>query len=435
MKRILCITPRFPPTNAADHHRVRMALPYLKEFGWEAEVLAVDPEFVPNEKDPLLEATIPYDIPRTLVRPCNEKWTRVVGLGSLGLRSYMPMCMMGGQLLAQSNFDLVFFSTTEFILFALGPFWKRKFNVPYVVDFQDPWLTDYYDQVGAPLPPGGRFKYYLNQLIARWQEPKVMRQAEKTVCVSPAYPPMLLDRYPFLSEGDFSTIPFGASKYDLDVAQTVKFSTELASLLGPGRNWCYVGVVTDSMQFSLRAFFGALVQALSVWPERFADLRLCFVGTDYAPSGRARRRVEPIAAEFGLDHLVTEATTRIPYFSALRLLLEADALIVPGSDDPGYTASKIYPCILARKPLLTIFHESSSVVEVMKKTKAGVSVTFSGTTSGDLAACSQQILDQWFEAGCSRVPETDWDAFVPYTAKEMTRRLCTVFDSAIERTH
>jgi hypothetical protein len=36
MKRVLVVTPRFPPVNAPDHQRARLMLPFLREFGWEA---------------------------------------------------------------------------------------------------------------------------------------------------------------------------------------------------------------------------------------------------------------------------------------------------------------------------------------------------------------------------------------------------------------
>ncbi len=58
MRRVLIVSPHFPPVNAADHHRVRMALAYLEEFGWSAAVLAVSPEEIEGATlDPLLEST------------------------------------------------------------------------------------------------------------------------------------------------------------------------------------------------------------------------------------------------------------------------------------------------------------------------------------------------------------------------------------------
>src|SRR5260221_72781 len=137
------------------------------------------------------------------------------------------------------------------------------------------------------------------------------------------------------------------------------------------------------MGFALRAFFKALAAMVHKQPGLRQSLRLHFVGTDYAPAERAQKSVEPLAAEFGVADLVSEQPQRIPYFQALQCLLDADALIVPGSDDPGYTASKLYPYILARKPLLAVFHESSSVVSVLRATNAGTVVTFASEENLD----------------------------------------------------
>jgi hypothetical protein len=111
-------------------------------------------------------------------------------------------------------------------------------------------------------------------------------------------------------------------------------------------------------------------------------------------------------------------------------LSDAQALFVAGSNDPGYTASKLYPYILARKPLLAVSHEASSVVEVLRRTGAGTVVTFGN--GREVAAVADEIYQQWFAGGPLTPPPTDWTAFEPYTAKAMTRRLCAVFDQVLD---
>ena len=59
MKKVLIISPNFPPINAADMHRVRQSLVYFPEMGWEATVVAVEPEFVEMSQDPLLMESLP----------------------------------------------------------------------------------------------------------------------------------------------------------------------------------------------------------------------------------------------------------------------------------------------------------------------------------------------------------------------------------------
>jgi hypothetical protein len=62
-KRVLIVAPHFPPINAPDHQRVRMALPYLAVEGWQAEVLAVETRFIEAALDAELESTLPPDLP------------------------------------------------------------------------------------------------------------------------------------------------------------------------------------------------------------------------------------------------------------------------------------------------------------------------------------------------------------------------------------
>jgi hypothetical protein len=77
--------------------------------------------------------------------------------------------------------------------------------------------------------------------------------------------------------------------------------------------------------------------------------------------------------------------------------LDAHALVAVGSDDPGYTASKIYPYLLARKPLLAIYHNSSSVVGLIRRVGGGVCVPFD--TPANEAVLSECLIFSWLSAG------------------------------------
>ncbi|RYY66626.1 MAG: hypothetical protein EOO13_15555, partial [Chitinophagaceae bacterium] len=143
-KRLLIISPYFPPINAADMQRVRMSLPYYREFGWEAEIVAVNPAYTDMVTDPLLAETVPNDVPIHYVNAFPKKWTSKIGLGNIALRSLLHYRRFVNQLLKQKKFDLIYFSTTQFAVTILGSHWKRKFNVPYIIDMQDPWHSEFY---------------------------------------------------------------------------------------------------------------------------------------------------------------------------------------------------------------------------------------------------------------------------------------------------
>ena len=118
-------------------------------------------------------------------------------------------------------------------------------------------------------------------------------------------------------------------------------------------------------------------------------MRLHFVGTSYAQNGAPQ--IDAIAREFGVEDLVDERTARVSYLESLQIMLDSDALFLIGSDEPHYTASKVFPYMLARKPLLAVFHEDSSVVKILDEIGHASVLTFRDLHS--LEKQSEQILN------------------------------------------
>jgi hypothetical protein len=425
-RKVLIVSPHFPPIDAADHQRVRMALPFFEQFGWQPTVLAVDPRFVDGVVDSRLEQTLPDRVQVVRTRALPLEWMQLMGISSLAYRAKGHLRRAGEAILRNERFDLAFFSTTLFPVMTLGPWWYRRFGLPYVLDFQDPWLSDYYVQHPKQRPPGGSFKYGVNRSLAKWREPPTVRGAGHIVSVSAAYAKTFMQRYPELEAERFTTLPFGASESDFSALSGLQVTQSAFDPRDEREHWVYVGRGGQDMSFAVRAFFTALRRHLDCHSELEDRLRIHFIGTDYAPKSRARKTIEPLARECGVEAIVIEQTDRLPYLATLRCLSDAQALFIPGSDDPGYTASKLYPYIQARKPMLAVFHEASSVVDVLRATGAGRVVTFGAER--DLKKVADEIYRRWFECWPLPAPATDWNAFASYTAKEMTRRLCDVFD-------
>jgi hypothetical protein len=428
MRRVLIVSPRFPPINAPDLHRVRLSLPHFEEHDWRPEVWAVDPNRVERDQDPLLERTVPSRTDVRTVSAPDPQWTRLVGLGSVALRSLPSYFWRVSRRLARGDIDLVYFSTTAFPVMVLGRYWKWRFGVPYVIDMQDPWHTDYY--VGKPKeeqPPKFWFSYRLNKYL----EPVALRGVDGIVSVSQGYCDTLQDRYENVIPEMCEVIPFGAADVDFEVMEDSNIEQPFFETDDKMINVVYAGVVPGAMNSTIHSICRALEIGLHERPSPYKRVRLYFVGTSYARD--PEKQVKPIAAEYAVEQYVTEHPSRVSYFQSLRLLRDADHLIVPGSDDPDYTASKLYPYVLSRRPVLAAFHENSSVVDILRATGAGTAVTFDGRT--DPEALAQDILAAWTPMleRLPYTPDTDWDAFRPYTAEAMTRRQVEVFDRAVSR--
>ncbi len=424
MKTVLIVSPRFPPVNAPDHQRVRMMLPDLHSRGWEPVVLCVAPEYVEGSIEQGLLATIPSDVEVIRVNAVPHQLTRRAGFAGLAFRAHRALRNEGDRLLRERKFDLVFFSTTEFGLIPLGRRWKKLFGVPYVVDLQDPWVNTHYEETGA-VPPGGRLKHRITQSVARLQEGPTLRDADQVVSVSAGYVSDLANRYANLDQSRFSVIPFGGSRLDLAAAKNTQ-QTIFAPADGK-LHWVYAGTAPPGIRLALTALLTALKRAFDEGILRRDSIRLHFIGTDYAPAALAKPRVAPIALSLGMDDVLIEHPARIPYLEVLRCLEDSDAALILGWNDPGYTASKLYPYILAEKPLLSILHEKSSANQVMRDTRAGVPVTFNENDTED--ALSRRVFDGWFSGSRFALkPETIWTEFAPYTAESMTEKVVAVFD-------
>ncbi len=426
MKRLLIISPYFPPTNAADMQRVRMSLPYFNEFGWNAEVVAVAPEYSDLLKDDLLLQSIPKNIKIHEIKAFNKKRTLKFGLGSLAIRSLWFYRKKVNQILKETDFDLIYFSTTQFPVCILGAYWKKYFHIPYVIDMQDPWHSTYYlDKPKDQRPPKYWFSYRLNKYL----EPIAMKWVNGLISVSENYITDLKARYPAIKRIPTTTIPFGAFAADLKIA--VDNQSLFKPILEAGKiNIVYIGRGGADMGSAVSVLFKAVKKGIENEPGSFEKIKLYFIGTSYAPAGQGKVSILPIAQQFGIDDKVVEITDRISFYHTLATLQKADALFIPGSDDPKYSASKIYPYLLSKKPILAIFNSKSAALNILKTCGAEYAYSYDDTNEIDL-----KII--WFiknVVGGEIAEQSYNDEYVQrYSAKNMTRLQCKIFDQITRR--
>jgi hypothetical protein len=346
------------------------------------------------------------------VRGLPRRWSRLPGFGSIEARSYRALARTGSRILQQHHFDGVYFTTTAFGTFRLGPYWKHRHDVPFVLDYQDPWVNDHYRRHPEIVPPGGRFKYAVAARVSRFQEPRVLRDAAGYTAVSAAYPAALQARYPFASAIPSLVLPFPGSSLDFENLLSLAPSQLPFDPHDGLIHWVSIGRGGADLHNALAGLFEAIRHAPAELRQR---LRLHFLGTSYAPAGLGVPSIAPLAQRYGLAELVEERTERLPLSLTLASLKAADALLVLGSNDPAYTASKLYPYLLARRPLLAVMHEQSSVVEVLQRCGGGTAVTFNAATT--TAQLAEAIASHWLaDHQHSRVLPLDRVAFEPHTA-------------------
>ncbi|WP_172829267.1 glycosyltransferase family protein [Mucilaginibacter mallensis] len=427
MKRVLIISPCLPPINAADMQRVRMSLPYFEDCGWVAEVVTVDPQYVDMVKDDLLLKSVPPDIKIHTVKAFDKKWTSKLGLGSIALRSLWFYKQKVNALLKEQKFDLIYFSTTQFPVSILGAYWKKRFNIPYVIDMQDPWHSEYYrNKPKAEQPSKYWFSYRLNKTL----EPIAVKHVGGLISVSVSYIEDLKNRYPQIKDIPSSVITFGAFEPDFKIA--AENADKFNPLLDPGfTNLVYIGRGGYDMQRAIDFLFKAFKAGMKTDANNFQSIKMYFIGTSYAPAGGGKQTIMPLAKQYGIENNVIEITDRISYYHTLATLNQADALFIPGSDDPKYTASKIYPYLLAKKPLLTIFHENSSANNVLRTCCDNASVQTFPTREGEITSNITGFLTGLAKKELPAVILKD--EFDRYSAAAMTEAQIALFNKVLTK--
>ena len=426
--RILAVSPRFAPTNGADTHRLRLLVSHASSAGWKVEVLCVEPSDDIGPTDPWLAKGLPADIAVHRVRALPLRgW----GLRGLAQRSIWPLYRRGSELLATGRFDLVFFSTTEFAVHLLGPLWRRRSGVPFCMDYQDPWVADFYRRHPNVVPPGGRMKFMLADRFHRIAERIVAPACSGFLSVSQDYLDDLVVRYgETCRRRPWLVRPFPAEPTEMGRIGAACPDAPADSSLTAIQTWRYVGAIAPHMLKSASGFFEAWLAAMDCGLVVEGDIRFQARGTSYARAGSGAKTLAPIMASSRLAPWVEEDPDRLSYSATLAALVQSSALVVFGSDEPAYTASKIYPYLMSGKPVLALFHKRSPVVELIRAVGGAVCVTFDEATASSQLA--DAILDAWFRRRqYDRPVPLDRAALRPFTAATQAREIGSWFRSVV----
>lgn len=367
MRRVLMVSPHFPPDTSAGTHRVRLLAPHLQRFGWEPTVVTVDPRDYEGRLDPELAELLPADLRVVRVRALPFRATRALGVGDLGLRALPALRRACGRLLAGERFHALFITIYPSYPALLGPGLKRRFGVPFVLDYQDPWVGAWGREVGGG--PGGRpdRKSRVTRALASWLEPRALRAADAVTAVSEETYADLRRRYPSRVPETHAAIPLGGEPADFDRIRREPRENPYFNAKDGRLHLCYVGTLLPLGFETLRAVLRAAALLRERRPELYARLQMRFFGTSNQTTAEAPARVLPVARELGVAECVTEIAPRIAYLDALRVQTQAGAILMMGSTERHYTASKLYPGLLAERPILAVYHEASSVVDVLRR--------------------------------------------------------------------
>ena len=437
MPRVLMVSAHFPPDTGAATHRVRLMAPHLPKYGWAPTVVSVDPRDNEGRLDPELVRLVPDDLRVIRSRAWSARWTRWLGAGDLGARALWGLWGTCCRLLEAEQYEALFITMYPTYPALLGPLLKRRFGIPFILDYQDPWVGAWGETVGGGPNGALDLKSRLTRALATRLEPRVARAADALTAVSRQTLEDILVRNPLLRSTPSEEIPLGGEAADF---QYLRAHPRRNPYFDPADGSVHLGYVGTLLPLGVETLTAMLkaVRLLRIRrPDLYARLRVHFVGTSNQTSPEAPQRVLPVARELGIDDCVREVAPRIDYLDALTVQTQATALLMMGSSERHYTASKLYPGLLAHRPILAVYHEASSVVDILRRAVRTPSARL--VTYGDRNRADSRVEVIYHElAGLVEHPVYDPADVVPTaleacSASALAGKLAAVFEQVRRR--
>ncbi|RXK59447.1 hypothetical protein ESA94_15040 [Lacibacter luteus] len=420
MKKILIITPHYPPSNLAAVHRSRLFAQHLPLFGWKPVLLTVHEDYYEEELDWNLHKLLPSD--QQIEKTAAYKVTKPRIVGDIGLRAFFQLRKRALELVQKEKIDFVYIPIPSFYVSLIGPYLHRKTGVKYGIDYIDPWVHVFpgSDQLFS--------RHWFSTKLAKWLEPKAVKNAALITGVAEGYYQGVIERNPHLKQRCvFGAMPYGGEAADHAGLKQLNLKPYLFEANNK-LQFVYAGAMLPKAYAPLEEIF----KTVSANKELFADVEFHFIGTGKTPNDPQGYNIKPIAERYGLwQSVVFEYPKRIPYLDVLIHLEAADAVFILGSTEPHYTPSKTYQGVLSKKPILAVLHSASTAVDVLRKSGAGLVLAFNGEEGLDQVPTGFVSLFNQFRAFQQNFNANaiDQTAFELYSAKSVTAVLARLLDA------
>lgn len=416
-RRLLVVAFHYPPDNTSTGVlRTLKFTEYLLRHAWVSEVVSV-PERLYYSKDPASVSKIPDQVKvfRTWAADIRELFGfRGVYPGVLAAPDrywpwFFPACRQAGRLIQGNRPDALYTTYPIPTAHLIGLYLKKRYGLPWVADFRDPWVED-----SMPLWRR-RFEGYL--------EAKVIKNADRVICNTPAMRRFFLSRYPALPPAKFVTITNGYDEPDF-VSVTPEPIAKFEIF--------YSGVISGGNR-NPRCVLAGVRWALDRGWLAGHDLQITFLGCGaYGGSAEFKRDVE----HYRLQDQVVTVEARIPYAQAVNRAAGAAVLLVlsePLGEGPEVEAerrwshqqvpAKVYEYLRLGKPMLALV-SGGAVAELLEQVQAGKPVA-----PDDIEGIAAALRDYYQQRGLTAAgPAQLPDRVKSYSRESLSARLATELD-------
>jgi len=419
MKEVLVISPTaLAPWPGGGGPRTAAACKYLPRSGWQASLLAADMGADrPDWAGPVRCITAPW--PRLLRRGARTEvwkapgrarkpsvlmdklWAATDRALSLVLfpdesATWVPKAVKAARReFASAPPQAVLSMAPRFAAHVVGERLSRLWHVPWVAEFQDPFVGNVFMPWPTPL-----HRKAAARVERRWVE-----RAAAVTTTTETLRQELAARYTHLGQ----KVTVISNGYDPIESEPVALDQEHCHIVHCGQ--FYGGRVPDH-------FLEALAALGRRRPDLATRMRVHFVGP-------VNQRTETAARHLGLSDIVRSEGV-VSNARSLGWMRAADLLLLIKHVSPAAAAqvpTKLYEYISAAKPILALAHESE-MAQILKQARGGVTVP-----PTDVEAISRAVED--FADGRFADFRPDQSYSEQFALPTLMHRMAEVLDSAL----
>jgi glycosyltransferase involved in cell wall biosynthesis len=435
MKEVLIITYYWPPAGGPGVQRWLKFVKYLRDYGWEPVVLtvrdgvypAVDGSLVDDIPDgvavyrtraggpfglySLLKGQKRGRVPVALISDSGERtwfdrfavWIRSNCFIPDARKGWYRHALRGAAVVMQHHTpSLVVTSGPPHSTHLIGRKVSRRYGLPWVADFRDPWTTVYYNHLMPRTPRTER--------IDREYEEGVLRDADAILTVSRAMQEEYAGRAMHVE-----VIRNGYDESDMpspvrDPAPSDRFVLLHTGNIAPNQ---HVPVLWDVLA------------------------ELCRDDASFRDRLLVRLAGNVDASTIGYLHSVglsdrLEVNGYVPHREATTMMHQASLLLLLIPDAPGNRAivtGKIFEYLLAGVPVLGLGPDGGDADLILRETERGEMIAYDH--KGAIMEKLKECYKRWVDDGrvTNRLPN---EPCLPFSRRKGTEQLAVLFESLME---
>lgn len=426
MRKVLVIAYYFPPLGLSGVQRTFKFVKYLSRFNWLPTILTISPGGyfakdygmlkeiedqdisivrVGSKLEPtqIFKKKDAIEMPHEFVRKFSSRLSQFFLLPDNKIGWKKKAIEAGSKLLENDKFDAIFSTAPPYTDFLIGEELKKKFNLPYVIDYRDSWMDNPYNFYPTPL----------HKSIVSRMERRVLHSSDHIITINRKIKELLLIRYKFLKYTDITIIPQGFDPEDFDIPENETLPKVKKFQI------TYSGTFIDKR--TPKYFLRAVAKLLKENPEIRHNFEACFVGN-------FRKENEKIVDKLNLRDVVN-IVGYVEHKECIKYLVTSDVLwmmIGEGKGEDMMSTGKLFEYIGAKKPILGCVPEGVAKNTILES-KSGFVVD-----PYDVNGITKILLDLFYRWKGGTLPQPSDDFVNKYNRINLTSDLSRVFELLID---